>query len=72
MTDTIPQDTRLPDDVAERAARAATEDLVALYKGMSQASFVHADDGLSSVSVNGKIDMLRLVRVVSAALKAEG
>jgi hypothetical protein len=71
MTNAIQQDTELPVDAVERAARIATDDLIALYKGTSQAAFVHDDDGLSSVHIDGKIDMRRLIRVVSAALKTK-
>lgn len=69
MTSTVPQDTDLSADAVERAARAAVDDLNAMYQGTYPAAYVGDDDDLKKVVVDGRVDMLRLVRVVAAALK---
>lgn len=71
MTDTVPQDTSLPDDVVERVARIAVDDLIEAHnaEGLDTGPYVYHDDDTRRVGIDGYTDMLRLVRVISAALK---
>ncbi|MCM8736022.1 hypothetical protein M5E06_17960 [Azospirillum sp. A1-3] len=66
MTDAVPQDTELTDDVVERVARLAVADMLT-----AAGPYVYEDDSMRGVGVDGLLDMHRLVRVVSAALKGE-
>lgn len=60
----IPQDTSLPDDVVERVARLAVDDMLT-----ASGPYIYMDGDTRGVGVDGFMDMHRLVRVISAALK---
>lgn len=63
MTDTVPQDTSLPDDVVERVSRLA-------YDAMgSLGAYLRDGEDMGRAIVDGDVDVRLVVRVISAALK---